>query len=394
MARNKVRSGLAILGITVAVATVIWVVSIGRASTQAAIADLDNLGDNLIWIEAGARSVNGVRTGTRGRHTLTPKDAQAIRDEVPFVKAVSVNTDGRIQIIYGGQNWNTRFRGVSPEYQDIRRWKVALGRFFDREQVRRRARVVVIGETVRRQLFGAASALGQHIRINNSSFQVIGVLAPKGATASGFDLDDTVMMPWTTAFARIVGSNVTWLDDILCSANDPEAIAPATAEIVSLLRERHHLGDAADDFNIRHPEDLLEARVKSSRTLEALLLALAAISLAVGGIGVMNVMLASVAQRTREIGIRSAVGAGPGAILLQFLGEAIWMTLTGGLLGVGLAMASTSIVRSTLGWTLVTSRDTNVLAVAFAILVGVAFGCYPAWRASRLDPIEALRAET
>ena len=394
MARNKVRSGLAILGITVAVATVIWVVSIGRASTQAALADLDNLGDNLIWIEAGARSVNGVRTGTRGTHTLTAKDAQAIRDEISLVKSVSVNVDGRIQIIYGGQNWNTRYRGVSPEYQDIRRWGVALGAFFDHEHVKRRARVVVIGETVRRQLFGDTPPIGQRIRINNSSFQVIGVLAPKGATASGFDLDDTLMMPWTTAFARIEGHDVTWLDDILCSATSRQTIPRATAEIVSLLRERHHLGDAPDDFNIRHPEDVLRARVKASRTLEALLVALAGISLAVGGIGVMNVMLASVAQRTREIGIRSAVGAGPGAILLQFLGEAIWMTLTGGLLGVGLAMASTSIVHSTLGWTLVTSRETNILAVAFAILVGIAFGCYPAWRASRLDPIEALRAET
>lgn len=394
MGRNKVRSGLAILGITVAVATVIWVVSIGRAGTQAAIAELDNLGDNLIWIEAGARSINGVRTGTRGTNTLTPKDAQAIRDEVPLVRIVSENTDGRVQIIYGGQNWLTQYRGVSPEYQAIKRWKLALGTFFDDEQVQHRALVVVIGETVRRQLFGDADPLGQHVRINGSSFEVIGVLAAKGASATGNDQDDTMMMPWTTAFARIVGRDVTWLDDILCSATGPDTLAPATAEIVSLLRERHHLGDADDDFNIRHPEDLLEARVKSSRTLEALLLALAAISLAVGGIGVMNVMLASVAQRTREIGIRSAVGAGPGAILLQFLGEAVWMALTGGLLGVGLAMASTYVVHEELHWTLVTSRETNILAVAFAILVGVAFGCYPAWRASRLDPIEALRVET
>lgn len=394
LGRNKVRSGLAILGISVAVAAVICVVSIGRAGTDGALAELEKLGDNLVWVEAGARSVNGVRTGTHGMNTLTAKDAQAIRDEIPLIKAVSENADGRIQVIYGPQNWSTQFRGVSPEYREIKRWEIALGEFFDDGHVANAATVIVIGETVRRQVFGDASPLGEQIRLGGFWFEVIGVLGTKGTSMTGQDQDDTVMLPWTTAMRRLVGHDQTWLDDILCSAVRAEDIPAATAQIQNLLRDRHHIQVGADDdFNIRHPEELLQAQVKSKRTLETLLLFLAAIALAIGGIGVMNVMLASVAQRTREIGIRMAVGAQPSDIRLQFLGEAILMTLIGGAVGVLLSEGAEALVSRVLGWPLGTSGDTRALALAASAAVGVFFGLYPAVRASRLDPIEALRVE-
>ncbi|MGH2900051.1 MAG: ABC transporter permease, partial [Solirubrobacteraceae bacterium] len=321
LARNAVRSGLAILGIAVAVAIVITVIALGRASIAASEAELDKLGDNLVWAEAGSRNAAGVRTGSHGMTTLTARDADAIRDEIPLIKDVSENVDGGFQVVARDHNWQTRWRGVAPSYQAIKRWDIARGRFFDDDQTERAARIIVIGETVRRELFPDADPLGEIVRIQGLGFEVIGVLAPKGPSANGQDQDDTVMMPWTTAMKRIVGKDQTWLDDILCSARSIDAIAPARAQISELLRQRHHIEPGAeDDFNIRHPEELLQARIKTSKTLLLLLLSLAGIAMVVGGIGVMNVMLASVSQRITEIGLRCAIGARPSAIQLQFLG--------------------------------------------------------------------------
>ena len=394
LARNKVRTGLAMLGILVGVATVIWVVAIARAATQQVLSDIDNLGDNLVWIEAGSRNAAGVRTGTHGMTTLKPGDAEAIRREVPLIAKVSENVDGRIQVVADSGNWNTGFRGVSPEYLEIRRWTVARGAFFDDEDVAHARPVIVIGETVRRELFAERDPIGAQLRIAGSVFTIVGVLAAKGPTATGYDQDDTVMMPWTTAKRRILGRDMTWLDDILCSAVSTDQIRAAAEQASELLRERHHITPGAeDDFNIRHPEDLLKAKLSSARTLSLLLSIIALLSLGIGGIGIMNVMLASVAQRRNEIGLRVAIGATPGAIQLQFLSEAVVLTATSGALGVLLGASCATRVASVLGWPIQTSPALDVAAFAFAVAVGVAFGFYPALRAARLDPIVALRME-
>jgi len=394
LARNVVRSGLAMLGIAVAVAIVITVIAMGRASIKASEAELDKLGDNLIWIEAGSRNVAGARTGSHGMTTLIAHDADAIRRELPLIKQVSENVDGGFLVIYQDHNWRTRWRGVAPAYQAIKRWDLASGAFFDDDQTEHAARVVVIGETVRRELFADLDPIGEIVRIQDLGFEVIGVLAPKGQSPTGQDQDDTVMMPWTTAMKRIVGRDQTWLDDILCSAVSAEALKPAEAQLSELLRQRHHIEPGReDDFNLRHPEELLQARIKTSRTLRLLLLGLASIAMAIGGIGVMNVMLASVSQRITEIGLRCAVGARPSAIQLQFLGEAVVLSLIGGGFGVVLGELSAYVFEDKLGWRLAMSPEISAVAVLASIAVGVVFGLYPAIRASRVDPIVALRAE-
>jgi putative ABC transport system permease protein len=394
LSRNLVRSSLAMLGIAVAVAIVIAVVAMGRASVEASEAELDKLGDNLVWIEAGSRNVSGARTGTHGMTTLTARDADAIRREIPQIKEVSENVDGGFLVIYEGHNWRTRWRGVAPAYRTIKRWELASGAFFEDEQTEHAARVVVIGETVRRELFADVDPVGERVRIQDVDFEVIGVLSPKGQSPTGQDQDDTVMMPWTTAMKRIVGKDQTWLDDILCSARSPDAIPQAIAQLSELLRQRHHIEPGTDDdFNLRHPEELLQARIKTSNTLRLLLLMLASIAMAIGGIGVMNVMLASVSQRIPEIGVRCAIGARPSAIQLQFLGEAVVLSLIGGGFGVVLGAIAGYVFEHKLGWTLAMAPDISAIAVLASIAVGVVFGLYPAVRASRVDPIVALRTE-
>ena len=389
LARNKVRTALAIIAIMFGVATVIWFAAIGKAGRDAALSEFDNLGDNLVWLEAGTRNVNGVRNGTHGMNTLVPADAAAIRAECPAVARVSENIDGSVQIIGEDRNWNTRWRGVSPEYFAIRKWDLAKGEAFTDDDVARSAKVVIIGETVRRQLFGDDDGLDARVRLQGALFRVIGVFAAKGPTSTGQDQDDTIMMPWTSSQRFLVGKRQLWLDDILMSAVSNDAIPRATQQVSELIRARHH----ADDFNIRHPEELLQAKLKSAETLGRLLLLLAAMALLVGGIGIMNLMLAAVAQRTREIGLRGAIGATPNAIRVQFLGEAVMLTALGGVLGVALSRAGAFVLEDKLGWPMAMAADSTALACGFAIAVGVLFGFYPASRAARLDPIVALRAE-
>ena len=392
LVRNKMRSALTVLGITIGIGAVICVVAIGKAGQIRVEQQLNNLGDNLVWIEEGGRAVNGVRTGTHGMNTLVLADAVAIKNQIPLIKSVSPNVDGSIQIIYGNQNWFTRYRGVSPEYFEIKRWQVALGAVFGPDDVESAADVCVIGRTVRNQLFDTANPIGKVIRVNNLPCKVIAALEAKGLAVSGQDEDDLIILPYTTVQKKIKG--ITWLDDILCSAVSPEAVKLAGQQAAALLRDRHHLRpEAEDDFNIRNPEDIIQAQLAASRTLTILLVAIASISLLVGGIGIMNVMLVSVTERTREIGVRLAIGATEAAIQLQFLGESVMLSLLGGAVGVVLGVVGSYLIGRTLGWQMEVSPAAILIAAAFSFAVGVFFGYYPARKAALLDPIEALRYE-
>jgi len=383
---NKLRSLLTVLGITIGIAAVICVVAIGRAGQAQVERQLNNLGDNFVWIEAGGRAVNGVRTGTHGTKTLLLSDGVAIKDQIPLIKSVSPNVDGSIQIIYANQNWYTGYRGVSP------RWFVDQGAVFSQDDVDRAANVCVIGRTVRDQLFGVDDPIGTVIRLRDLPCKVVATLQPKGLSVSGQDQDDTVLLPYTTAMKKIKGNN--WLDDILCSAVAPDVVKLAGQQAAALLRDRHHLRpEEDDDFNIRNPEDIIKAQLEASRTLTILLVAIASISLVVGGIGIMNVMLVSVTERTREIGLRVAVGARRQAIRLQFLGESVMLSLVGGAAGVLVGVTGSFFVGRALSWPMQMSLEAVMIAVAFSIAVGVFFGYYPARKASLLDPVEALRYE-
>ena len=390
--RNKMRSMLTVMGITIGIAAVICVVAIGKAGQSRVEQQMNNLGDNFVWIEAGGRSVSGVRTGTHGSPSLSMADAAAIKNQIALIKTVSPNVDDHVQVIYGNQNWFTAYRGVSPEFFDIKRWYADQGAVFTNEDVERAADVCDIGVTVREQLFGAEDPIGKVIRVKNLPCKVIGVLHPKGLSMSGQDQDDNIILPYTTAQKKIKGN--AWLDDILCSAVSQSSVKLAGQEAAAILRDRHHLRpEEDDDFNIRNPEDIIQAQMEASKTLAVLLIAIASISLIVGGIGIMNVMLVSVTERTREIGVRVAVGASEHAIQLQFLGESVMLSLVGGFAGVLFGVLGSCVVGQTLQWPMETSMQAIAVAALFSIAVGVFFGYYPARKASLLDPIEALRYE-
>jgi putative ABC transport system permease protein len=323
---------------------------------------------------------------------LVYADALAVKNQVSLIKSVSPNVDDPVQVIYGNQNWHTSYRGVSPEYFEIKRWNVDQGAVFSQDDVDRAADVCVVGRTVRDQLFGVEDPIGKVIRVNSLPCKVVATLIPKGLALSGQDQDDTIIIPYTTAQKKLKG--ITWLDDILCSAVSQSAVKMAGQEATAVLRDRHHLRpEEEDDFNIRNPEDIIQAQLDASKTLTILLIAVASVSLLVGGIGIMNVMLVSVTERTREIGVRVAVGATEEAIQLQFLGESIMLSLVGGAVGVLFGIFGSYLVGQTLRWPMEMSIEAIVVAAMFSVAVGVFFGYYPARKASLLDPIEALRYE-
>ncbi|HXM77060.1 MAG TPA: ABC transporter permease, partial [Thermoanaerobaculia bacterium] len=335
LSRNKLRTALTMLGITIGIAAVICTVAIGEGGSSRIREQLQNLGDNFVWVEAGSRNVKGVRTGTGATTTLTPRDMKAILESVPLIKSASPQVDARIQAISGNSNWNTTYRGVSPEYLSIRRWRLERGNCFTAQDVATSANVCVLGRTVAEQLFGDEDPVGKSVRLRDQPFRVLGVLAKKGESTTGQDQDDFLMIPWTTAQHKIKG--VRWFDDILCSAVSPEAIRPARAQIIGLLRQRHHIrAGAPDDFNIRAPEEMLQAQEETSKTFTILLLSIASVSLLVGGIGIMNIMYVTVTERTREIGVRRAVGATQDDILRQFLTESVMQCVIGGFIGIAI----------------------------------------------------------
>ena len=392
LVRNRVRSLLTMLGVVMGVGSFICVVAVGRAGSSRVETQLSNVGDNLIWVEAGSRARSGVRIGSRGTKTLVEGDSRAVLDQVPGVKSASPNVDGRIQVVYGNLNWGTQYRGVSPEYFEIRKWSVRLGAAFTQDDMEKNAPVCVLGPTVATNLFDEEDPIGKTVNIKSVPFKVVGVLEGKGFSATGQDQDDFVVMPLTTAQKRITG--VEWLDDIFFSAASREEIPEVTKRIIGVLRERHHLrASEDDDFNIRTPEELIRAQLASANVFTLLLASAASLSLLVGGIGIMNIMLISVTERTREIGIRLAVGATEQDIQMQFLSEAIVMSLIGGALGVLSGILGSLLLQNTLHWEMQLSPQIMAIAGVFSAAVGIFFGYYPAQKAARLDPIEGLRYE-
>jgi putative ABC transport system permease protein len=392
MERNKLRTGLTMLGVTIGIAAVICTVAIGQGSSTLVHEQLVALGQNMVWVESGGRNVNGIRTGSGSTKSLTLGDAKAIQGSGPFITAVAPNVDGSTQVVYGNMNWYTTYRGVSPEYFQIRRWFLASGSYFTSVDVDRIANVCVIGKSIVDLLFNGDDPVGKTIRVQGLPCKVIGVLQPKGLSLSGHDQDDFIMMPVSTAMKKLKG--IDWLDDIFCSAASPESIASAEAQIGQLLRQRHRLrSDEPDDFNIRHPQDVLEAAEESSKTFTLMLASLASVSLLIGGIGIMNIMLVSVTQRTREIGVRIAVGATEEDVQMQFLIEALALSLMGGAAGVVFGTFAAFGAARVLQWPVVVSPLAILVAAVFSVATGILFGYYPARKAARLDPIEALRYE-
>jgi putative ABC transport system permease protein len=390
LARNKLRTTLTMLGIMIGIGAVICTVAIGEGGSSLVHEQLLGLGTNLVWIEAGGRNVNGVRTGNGATKSLTVDDAMAIERSVPLIASVAPTVDGPVQVVYGNQNWSTHYRGISPEYFEIRRWTVERGSLFTTSDVEHMNNICVLGRTVVDSLFGTDDPIGKTLRLKNQPFRVIGVMQPKGLATSGFDQDDFVNIPYTTAMKKLAG--IYWLNDIFASAVSPEATAPAIDQVRRLLRQRHHLRpEEPDDFNIRHPEDTLQAQEEASRTFTLMLASIASISLLVGGIGIMNTMLVSVTERTREIGVRMAVGATEHDVQKQFLTEAVALSLLGGAAGVVFGIGASAGVSRLLHWPSIISPIAIVTAAIFSTAIGILFGYYPAQRASRLDPIEALR---
>ena len=392
--RNKMRAALTMLGIIIGVSAVVAMVSIGQGAQAAVAAQIDSIGTNLLFVSAGAQNVGGVRSGTgdTGTNTLTVEDLDAIKREVPSVSMVTPTVNSRGQLVSGNMNWNTSIQGVSEQYPEVRKWMVRSGEFFTESDVRTAGRVLVIGQTIADNLFAGGDPIGQTVRVQNLPFRVIGVMVKKGQDQQGRDQDDIAFSPYTTVQKKILGS--PRLQIAYVSAVSPDATYTAQQQITELLRQRHKLNaNDPDDFTVRNMSDIAEAANETNNTMTMLLACIAGVSLLVGGIGIMNIMLVSVTERTREIGIRMAIGARSSAVKSQFLIESIVLSLMGGSIGILLGVGVSLAIPKMLGWPTLISTMAIVGSVVFSIAVGVFFGYYPARKAAALDPIDALRYE-
>ncbi|HEV2720033.1 MAG TPA: ABC transporter permease [Thermoanaerobaculia bacterium] len=391
ISRNKLRSFLTMLGIVIGVGCVIAVVAIGNGAAKSVENTINALGTNYIMVFPGASTSSGARMFT-GNSTMTPEDADAIKAECPAVAYVTPFVRTAAQIISGELNWNTSIQGTNVDYPLIRSWNVDQGSFFTDADVKASAKVAVLGKTVVDNLFPNGEAVGQIIRIKNVPFKVVGVLEKKGGNMMGQDQDDLVIAPYTTVMKRLSGKPK--IDMIQVSALSQDKVQEAQDEIEALLRQRHRIPPRGDaDFMMRSQEEIAQANAAQMKILSVLLLSIAAISLLVGGIGIMNIMLVSVTERTREIGIRMAIGAKGRHVLLQFLFEAVTLSIVGGLIGVALGIGASTAVGRFLKWPIVITPESIALSFGVAAGVGVFFGFYPARKAARLDPIDALRYE-
>jgi putative ABC transport system permease protein len=392
---NKMRSALTMLGIIIGVGAVVARIAVGSGAKQRIAEQIASMGSNLLIVLSGSSTSGGLRFGSGTVPTLNVGDAKAIQTEIPSVKYVAPTLGGGAQVVFGNQNWSTVINGTTPEALEIREWPLSSGRSFTQQDVDGATKVCLLGKTVADNLFGGIDPVGQVIRIKNVPFTVIGVLAPKGQSTQGQDQDDTIIVPLTTAQKKLFGMQFPGMVRvIMVQARQPEVMKDVENQINDLLRQRHHIQPKQDnDFSVRNLTEIMSTAEQSASVMSLLLGAIASISLIVGGIGIMNIMLVSVTERTREIGIRIAVGAKGRDILLQFLIESLVLSLIGGTMGIGIGVAGTLILSSFTQWPTLFSVKAILLAFLFSGSVGVFFGFYPARKASMLNPIEALHYE-
>ncbi len=394
--RNPMRAGLTMLGIIIGIGAVVAMVSLGQGATASVQAEISSLGTNVLIIIPGATTVGGVRGGLGSISTLTVDDAQDIEKKVTSVTMVMYATRSVLQAIRENKNWSTIVLGTTPEFPDIRSWPIAQGNFFTQSDMDAAAKVVILGKTTAQNLFESGEEIiGSEIRIRNVPLRVIGILTPKGQSITGQDQDDLIVLPFTTAERKVLGTKFLGTVGVILVATQTRHDIPAVVDdIKDLLRARHHLQPSEeDDFTIRTMEDVAKTVAGTSRTMMFMLMGIASISLVVGGIGIMNILLVSVTERTKEIGLRMAVGAKRIHILLQFLIEAIIMTTIGGILGVGAGIGISLLLTKLIGWPTIISMPAVAAAFFFSLVVGIFFGLYPANKASKLNPIDALHYE-